>query len=49
MTKEQAKQILIEHQHWRRCNDRECECKMHSPKEIGKAIDKAIEVLESKI
>ena len=44
MTIEQALEILIEHQEWRRG----AEIPMQEPRIIGEAIDMAIEVLKEK-
>ena len=45
MTIKEAKEILEKHNNWRRCNEDDCECEMMHPKELGKAIDIAIDKL----
>ena len=39
MTLKQSYDILKKHQHWRRCNNEECECEPTNPNELGMAID----------
>ena len=38
--------ILKQHNHWRRCNDENCDCKMVNVKKLGCAIDAAIDVMQ---
>ena len=39
-------EILKQHNHWRRCNDENCDCKMVNVKKLGCAIDAAIDVMQ---
>ena len=41
--------VLTQHNHWRRCNDENCDCKMVDVKNLGLAIDAAIEVMKAKL
>ena len=44
--------ILRKHNHWRRCNDEDCDspdCEITGSKELGLAIDAAIEVMQASI
>ena len=44
--------ILRKHNHWRRCNDEDCDspdCEITGSKELGLAIDAAIKVMQSKL
>ena len=49
MTQQQAITILINHQHWRRCNDDNCKCEQQDSAEIGRALDVAINALSESV
>lgn len=48
MTIEQAYQILKNHNHWRKCNDENCNCEMVCPFLLGDAIDFILKYIDDR-
>ena len=49
MTNNEHIEILKQHNHWRRCNDENCDCEMVNVKKLGYAIDAAIDGMQNLI